>query len=430
MARVYLDYNATSLPRGVRKGSGGRLRCLRLPTPPRSMPRAGTPARSSKTRAAAVAFCGRGTRSAWFSRAAPRNRTRLALIAGTGTCRQSRCAVDVLLLSAVEHPAVRAGGRLRCSEIEEVGVDAIGVIDLAALDAALAKHNKVGRRAFVSVMAANNETGVLQPLRDGRGSRSRRWRRVPHRRRAGARQDSVRSCMQAAPISFRSPRISSVDRRASARLIARHRRYARARLDARRRAGARTPARHRKCCGDRGLRCSRNRSKPDARRRKARGSARCARSSKTAFAPIAHDAVIFGERAARLPNTTFFAAPGIAAEDALIIAFDLEGIAISAGSACSSGKSQPRAPCRRWASIRKSTKGAMRVSMGWDTSEADVTQFLRHLVEGLYVTQQTRRARGLIAHATPRRMKCLQFKKPSHASNRSTSISISTASRH
>ena len=50
-------------------------------------------------------------------------------------------------------------------------------------------------------------------------------------------------------------------------------------------------------------------------------------------------AVIFGAGAPRLPNTTLFAVPGIKAETA-IIAFDLNGIAVSSGSACSSGKVQ------------------------------------------------------------------------------------------
>ena len=50
-------------------------------------------------------------------------------------------------------------------------------------------------------------------------------------------------------------------------------------------------------------------------------------------------AVIFGENAARLPNTSLFAVPGLKAETA-IIAFDLNGIAVSSGSACSSGKVQ------------------------------------------------------------------------------------------
>ena len=55
---------------------------------------------------------------------------------------------------------------------------------------------------------------------------------------------------------------------------------------------------------------------------------------------VAPGAVIFGEKAERLPNTTLFAAEGMKAETA-VISFDLEGIAVSSGAACSSGKVQP-----------------------------------------------------------------------------------------
>ena len=55
---------------------------------------------------------------------------------------------------------------------------------------------------------------------------------------------------------------------------------------------------------------------------------------------IASDTVIFGAGADRLPNTTLFAANGMKAETA-VIGFDLDGIAVSAGAACSSGKVQP-----------------------------------------------------------------------------------------
>ena len=55
---------------------------------------------------------------------------------------------------------------------------------------------------------------------------------------------------------------------------------------------------------------------------------------------ITPQAVIFGAGATRLPNTTLFAVPGVKAETA-VIAFDLEGVAVSSGAACSSGKVTP-----------------------------------------------------------------------------------------
>ena len=52
------------------------------------------------------------------------------------------------------------------------------------------------------------------------------------------------------------------------------------------------------------------------------------------------DAIVFSDDARRLPNTVLFSAPGLKAETA-VIGFDLAGIAVSSGSACSSGKVQP-----------------------------------------------------------------------------------------
>jgi cysteine desulfurase len=90
---------------------------------------------------------------------------------------------------------------------------------------------------------------------------------------------------------------------------------------------------------------------------------------------ITPQAVIFGEAAERLPNTTLFAAPGMKAETA-VIAFDLEGIAVSSGAACSSGKVQPSHVLAAMGVSPAQTRGAVRVSLGWSTNEDDIERFL------------------------------------------------------
>jgi cysteine desulfurase len=85
--------------------------------------------------------------------------------------------------------------------------------------------------------------------------------------------------------------------------------------------------------------------------------------------------VIFGAAAARLPNTSFFAVPGMKAETA-IIAFDLNGIAVSSGSACSSGKVQASHVLTAMGVSPELARGAVRVSLGWSTTAADVDRFL------------------------------------------------------
>ena len=68
----------------------------------------------------------------------------------------------------------------------------------------------------------------------------------------------------------------------------------------------------------------------------------------------------------RLPNTILFTAPGLKAETA-VIGFDLEGIAVSSGSACSSGKVQPSHVLARWGLALTVAQGAVRLSLGWST---------------------------------------------------------------
>ena len=80
---------------------------------------------------------------------------------------------------------------------------------------------------------------------------------------------------------------------------------------------------------------------------------------------------LFAEEVARLPNTTLFTAPGLKAETA-VIGFDLAGIAVSSGSACSSGKVQPSHVLEAMGFADKTAQGAVRLSLGWSTSEADV----------------------------------------------------------
>ncbi len=80
----------------------------------------------------------------------------------------------------------------------------------------------------------------------------------------------------------------------------------------------------------------------------------------------------------RLPNTTCFAVPGKNAELSLI-ALDLEGIAVSSGSACSSGKVERSHVLAAMGVPAELARGAIRVSTGWTTAEADIERFLAAL---------------------------------------------------
>ena len=95
--------------------------------------------------------------------------------------------------------------------------------------------------------------------------------------------------------------------------------------------------------------------------------------------------ILFSAEAPRLPNTTLFTVPGLKAETA-VIGFDLGGIAVSSGSACSSGKVQPSHVLAAMGFDRELAQGAVRLSLGWSTSEADIDLALeawRKLADGL-----------------------------------------------
>jgi cysteine desulfurase len=110
-----------------------------------------------------------------------------------------------------------------------------------------------------------------------------------------------------------------------------------------------------------------------------------------ALLDLAPDAVIFGREAERLPNTSAFAVPGVTA-DRLLMALDLDGIAVSSGSACASGK-VGRSHVLEAMKVKTSfTSGAIRVSMGWNTDEAGLDRLVHALATALHRMRQGRRA--------------------------------------
>jgi cysteine desulfurase len=85
--------------------------------------------------------------------------------------------------------------------------------------------------------------------------------------------------------------------------------------------------------------------------------------------------VIFTDEVTRVPNTTLFTVPGLRAETA-VIGFDLAGIAVSSGSACSSGKVQRSYVLDAMGFGPEFANGAVRLSMGWSTTDADIDRCL------------------------------------------------------
>jgi cysteine desulfurase len=284
-----------------------------------------------------------------------------------------RVHFDILLISDVEHPAVRAGGRFPADRIETVPVDRDGVIDLVALEAKLTHHREAGRRAFVSVMAANNETGVIQPLREIAA--------LVHDAEGIFHTDAVQITgrypfdLAAADIdliSISSHKLGGPQ--GAGALIARD-------------AETRVPPLLRGGGQERGARAGTENVAAivgfgataeivalTLAKEIDRMAALRDRLEKEMRA-TASETIIFSETVLRVPNTTCFAIPGIAAETA-VIAFDLEGAAVSAGAACSSGKVGPSPTLIAMKIEPEISRAAVRASLGWNTTELDVTRFL------------------------------------------------------
>lgn len=96
-----------------------------------------------------------------------------------------------------------------------------------------------------------------------------------------------------------------------------------------------------------------------------------------ALCKINSAAKIYGADATtpRVPNTTFFSIPG-ASSETLLMAFDLEGICVSNGSACSSGTVKPSATLKAMGADDAEASSAIRISTGWNTSQDDIDAFL------------------------------------------------------
>ena len=95
-----------------------------------------------------------------------------------------------------------------------------------------------------------------------------------------------------------------------------------------------------------------------------------------AVAKQTSDAVVIAQSSPRLPNTSCIALPGVPAET-LVMALDLEGIAVSAGSACSSGKVTRSHVLEAMGFPDEVSGSAIRVSLGWNSSKKDVDHFMK-----------------------------------------------------
>lgn len=269
-----------------------------------------------------------------------------------------------LLVSAIEHTSVLSGGRFSLEAIETIQVTRSGVLDLDHVRSLLAD----GPAALVSVMLANNETGALQPVGEVAD--------LVHEAGGLLHVDAIQA-LGKIRFDFRSMK-------ADLATLSAHK------IGGSKGVGALVLAEDLQ-----GLEPLLRGGGQELGRRagteNVAGIAAFGAAVQAAMAALESDAarlrdlrnrlenglrqtaemIVFSGDVPRLPNTTLFTVPGLKAETA-VIGFDLGGIAVSSGSACSSGKVQPSHVLAAMGFDRELAQGAVRLSLGWSTSEEDI----------------------------------------------------------
>src|SRR5579863_4299277 len=162
--RTYLDWNATAPLRPEARAA--MIAALDEVGNPSSVHREGRAAKRlmEQAREKVAALVGAEPRNVVFTSGGT-EANMLALTPALETSSE-KYRFDRLIVSSIEHASVRCGGRFPAHQVEEIGATEEGVLDLGALDRRLSELKWQGQPpAVVSIMAANNETGVIQPIK-------------------------------------------------------------------------------------------------------------------------------------------------------------------------------------------------------------------------------------------------------------------------
>ena len=365
-SRAYLDHNATTPLHPVAREA--MVAAFEAYGNPSSIHAEGRAARAiiDDARRAVAALTGAATEDVIFTSCG----TEALNIVLTPDVERDGRPCDHLLMSAGEHPAVLAGHRFGAAA-DVVPVDRDGVLDLGALRTALARLSD--KRVMLAIQAANNETGVIQPVRAAAD--------LVHEAGGFVVCDAVQAAGKI-PCDIKAFG-------ADALAISAHK------FGGPKGVGALCfgPSRHHLSRGvvrggghERGLSAGTENIVGIAGLGAACGLAEQSRllatdaiaakrrSVEEAVLGVLPGAVIFGGAVERLPNTVCAAAPRFDAQ-VLLMSLDLNGVAISAGSACAAGKVSPSHVLSAMGVPAALAGSAFRVSLGWTTTDADIDAF-------------------------------------------------------
>jgi cysteine desulfurase len=363
--RIYMDWNATAplLP----EAREAVLSALDMTGNPSSVHGEGRVIRAlvESARRDVAALCGAQPSTVTFTSGA----TEAANMVLTPDFRMGRTPLKVgkLYASAIEHPAVREGGRFAREDVCEVPVTSAGIIDSVAIDALLSAHDRQSGLPMVAVMLANNETGIVQPIAEVAAIvRAHGGLLVVDAVQAAGRVPLSIETLGADFLIVSSHKIGGP--KGVGALIARGEVMMPSPLI---RGGGQEKG-HRSGTENAsaltGFAAAARTAASNIEGRMAVVAALRARLEAEMQA-LAPDVVIHGRDGPRIANTTFFTLPGLKAETGQI-AFDLEGVALSAGSACSSGKvGQSHVLTAMGYDTRQ---GGLRISIGERTTQAEI----------------------------------------------------------
>lgn len=379
-SRAYLDHNATSPVRP--EVAACVARALLLPGNPSSVHAEGRQARAALdlARDQVGRLVGAGSGRVVFTSGGTEAAN--AVLSGAFT-RNGRPAPTRLLIGATEHPCVSAGHRFSADAVDVIPVDSAGLIDLDTLRDLLDRH--ADESLLISVHAANNETGVIQPLAEIVALARAHGNALVH-------SDAVQAVGKV-PLDFAALGLDALT-------LSGHKFAAPKGVGALVLAeGVGLSAAFVRGGGQEGrLRCG-TENLPGLVGMGAAAEialahlptldARVRDRIEVQLRELAPDLVVFGAGAPRLPNTLSFAVPGLDASTA-VMALDLAGIAVSSGSACASGK-VARSPVLAAMGVSPAlAAGALRVSFGWNSVESDEARLLaacERLLRTLYQRQ-------------------------------------------
>jgi cysteine desulfurase len=283
---------------------------------------------------------------------------------------------DTVIVSGIEHDSVLAPARACGARLITVPASTDGAVDVEAVAEQVLAAAKGFGRAVITLQWANNETGALQAVAEAAA--------VAHAHGLFVHTDAVQAVGRIAvdvaalaidALSLSSHKIGGP--KGVGALVIREGVWLPPFIvgggqERRRRAGTENVA------AIAGFGAAATAARQDLERI---GRIRALRDRLEREAVrIAPQAVVISGETARLPNTTCLALPGQSAET-LVIKFDLIGLAVSAGAACSSGKVGQSHVLTAMGIPPHVARAAIRISLGWNSREADVDAFLRAWTE-------------------------------------------------